>query len=182
MAFLEKSHPLRQTLASIVKDEGFVLYDAELLTPGSLRLSISKPKVEKSDTAGESAAADETGAKEGGVTSRDCSRVLRRLMVLFQAEGRQLGVSTEPEIDVSSPGLDRLLRLPEHYELALGERVKLILLREFERSDGKKSVMIVGRLEKFSEGKVSVLDESEKKSLEVPLSDVKRANVEYVFS
>lgn len=168
MAFLEKSHPLWQTLSGVVEDEGFVLYDAELLTPGSLRLSIARKEAEQGG---------------GGVTSGDCSRVLRRLMVLFQAEGRSLGVSSEPEIDVSSPGLNRALRLVEHYERALGERVKVILQpsKELETTVGKKTATLVGLLERVADGRVSVRDEASSQSFDVPLSDIKRANVEFVF-
>ncbi|HEX9754655.1 MAG TPA: ribosome maturation factor RimP [Gemmatimonadales bacterium] len=55
-----------------------------------------------------------------GVTSDDCTRVARALRAAFQRAGR------DPEtLEVSSPGLERPLRFPQHWRRFAGERVRL---------------------------------------------------------
>ena len=176
MSFLDTSHPLRELISSVVADEGFALYDVELLSPRALRMSIcsrSGQEVEALD-----------GKTNRGVSVGDCGRVLRRLMILFQAEGEQYGLAPEPELDVSSPGINRSLRLPEHFEAAQGERIKLVLKpnRELEVEAGKVSNTLLGKIQEYREGMVTVLDEATSSPWSVSLEDIKRANVEFQFS
>src|SRR5690349_6805719 len=142
-----------------------------------MRLSIARAA-----TPGDDSVADSTTNR--GVSVGDCSRVLRRLMVLIQAEGHAYGLAPEPEIDVSSPGINRELRLPEHFCGALGERVKVVLrpTKEVELEGGKKTSLLLGRLSDCREGRLTVLDETSRAVLTVALADVKRANVEFQFS
>ncbi len=177
MAYLETSNRLWELLSSVVADEGLVLYDAELLNPKSMRLSVSREAAAVSDL-------QDPSATNRGVSVGDCGRVLRRLMVLLQAEGHAYGIAPEPEIDVSSPGINRTLRLPEHFSGALGERIKVVLRpsKEVELEDGKKTGLLLGRLESWREGALTVHDEHSQAPLTVALADVKRANVEFQFS
>lgn len=181
MAYLEVSNPLWQLIASVVADEGLVLYDAELMSPKAMRLSIAREESGAHEAAGEGPS---ESSSNRGVSVGDCGRVLKRLMVLFQAEGHAYGISPEPEIDVSSPGINRSLRLPVHFTGALGERVKLVLRpsREVELQDGKKTGLVLGQLAECREGKLTVLEEHSRAALTVALDDVKRANVEFQFS
>ncbi len=176
MAFLERGDPLRELIAAIVHDEGLELYDVEMLHSQSLRLSVALPT-------GVDREASE-GKTDRGVSVGDCTKVLRRLMVVLRAEGHLYRIAAEPEIDVSSPGVNRSLRLPEHFVGALGERVKVVLMpsREAVLPDGKKLSMLNGSLERYEDGRLTVKDELSKAVCEVPLADVKRANVEYQFS
>lgn len=127
-------------------------------------------------------AVDERSAR--GVTSGDCSRLCRRLMVVFRAEGRRYGVGEEPEIDVSSPGINRELRLPQHFAGAVGERVKIVFSEE--ALSGHRSPVLFGTLRTFNPetadgGEIVVEDEQSGELVSLSCHDVKRANVDYKF-
>ena len=180
MAFLESGDPLRELIASVVRDEGLELYDVEVLNASLLRLSVARPAgAQETD-----AAADAEAKTDRGVSVGDCTRVLKRLMILLRAEGHLYRIAAEPEIDVSSPGVNRTLRLPEHFAGALGERVKVVLIpsREASLPDGKRLSTLTGCLERYEGDRLTVQDELSRAACEVSLADVKRANVEFQFS
>ncbi len=84
-------------------------------------------------------------------------------------------LSDDWAIEVSSPGLDRLLTKPDHYRRFLGSRVKV---RTSEPIDGRKTFN--GRLQAADEGAVNVADE--KGLVEIPLAVVHRSNLVPEFS
>ena len=61
-----------------------------------------------------------------GVTVDDCERVSHELSALLDVEDP---IPTAYSLEVSSPGLDRVLRIPSHYARFQGERVAVELLR-----------------------------------------------------
>ena len=87
--------------------------------------------------------------KEGGVDIDDCEYVSRAIDPLLDA----------PEFDslpsytlcVSSAGLERSLRTPEHYRWGLGRQVELTFYRPHDGSKNK-----VGLLESFDDSSVTV--------------------------
>ncbi|MFN8388857.1 MAG: hypothetical protein U0136_01045 [Bdellovibrionota bacterium] len=170
MSFLQKDNALWALLSGVAADEGAELYDAELLTPGNLRVALA-------------AKDSQPGPGRKNVSSGDCSRVCRRLMIVFQAEGKKYGLTPEPEIDVSSPGVNRNLRLPEHFQGAVGERVKVVLQPEHEAqgAEGRKLSTLVGQLEKFEGSTLTVCDEATSERFELPVDSVKRAQVDFKF-
>ena len=105
-------------------------------------------------------------------------------MVVLRAEGHLYRIASEPEIDVSSPGVNRALRLPQHFAGALGERVKVVLMpsKEAALPDGKRLSTLTGRLERCENGRLTVNDELSRSVCEISIGDVKRANVEFQFS
>lgn len=70
---------------------------------------------------------------EPGVGVTDCEEVSRQLSSLFDVEDPITGEYT---LEVSSPGLDRPLFKTEHYELYIGETVKVKLRSAF---DGRRN-------------------------------------------
>lgn len=60
-----------------------------------------------------------------GVGLDDCERVSRELSALLDVEDP---VPTGYTLEVSSPGLDRVLRTPAHFQRFVGERVRVELL------------------------------------------------------
>jgi ribosome maturation factor RimP len=60
-----------------------------------------------------------------GVGLDDCERVSREVSALLDVEDP---VPTEYTLEVSSPGLDRVLRTPAHFQRFVGERVRVELL------------------------------------------------------
>jgi ribosome maturation factor RimP len=60
-----------------------------------------------------------------GVGVDDCERVSREVSALLDVEDPMPGAFT---LEVSSPGFDRVLRKPAHFERFRGERVKVELI------------------------------------------------------
>jgi ribosome maturation factor RimP len=59
-----------------------------------------------------------------GISLDDCERVSKQVSAILDAEDPIPGHYT---LEVSSPGLDRVLRTPEHFRRFAGNRIKLQL-------------------------------------------------------
>ena len=70
--------------------------------------------------------------REGGVGIADCERVSREVAALLDVEDP---IPSAYQLEVSSPGDDRVLRTPEHFERFMGARVlvELAVPREGRR-------------------------------------------------
>jgi ribosome maturation factor RimP len=150
---------VRDLVGRVVAREGFELVDVELVSDRGraiLRLYI--------DTV-------PPGTKERGVTVDHCSHVSRVVGDLLDVEDV---IDGEYSLEVSSPGLFRPLTKPEHYERALGERIKV---KTFEKLDGRK--VFVGVLRRHEKGLLTIdVDGSE---FNVPVDRVAKANLEPVL-
>lgn len=63
------------------------------------------------------------GAQPGeGVTADDCAKVSRRIAELLEENG---AVEGRWRLDVSSPGIERPVRFPEHWRRYIGQQVRL---------------------------------------------------------
>lgn len=102
----------------------------------------------------------------GGVGVDDCARVSRAL-----GEPLDALIDHSYEIEVSSPGIDRLLYTPEHYKRAIGKPVELRLriLRE-----GRQR--FTGWLQGLSHQELALQDERGE-IFHIPLQDISRAQV-----
>jgi ribosome maturation factor RimP len=67
--------------------------------------------------------------REEGVTIEDCEAVSRRVGAVLDVEDPLEGNYT---LEVSSPGMDRILFRPDHYAESVGETVDVRLVRPFE--------------------------------------------------
>ncbi|HEY3731660.1 MAG TPA: ribosome maturation factor RimP [Steroidobacteraceae bacterium] len=102
-----------------------------------------------------------------GVGIDDCERVSREVSALLDVEDP---VPTRYTLEVSSPGLDRVLRTPEHFQRFVGERVRLELLQPRE---GRRRY--TGRLQALSaEGIELNVDGA---MVSVPFADIGRARL-----
>ena len=147
---------VRQLAAPVVVNEGLELVEVELagsLGRPTLRLYIDKA---------------------GGVTLEDCSSVSRTVSAALDVEDPIQGGY---ELEVSSPGLDRPLRTPEHFEKYKGEKVRVKTFGPLPELENRKT--FVGTLEGFADGKVVVNVDG--KVFEVPHDKVSKANVEPTF-
>ena len=77
-------------------------------------------------------------------------------------------------LEVSSPGLERSLKKEKDFVRFVGEKIKVILRHKVEESRNW-----TGRLEKY-EGSVVYLN-TEKKTLEIPFEEIKKANIVFEF-
>jgi ribosome maturation factor RimP len=63
---------------------------------------------------------EEQGQEEQGITVDDCERVSREVAALLDVDDP---IPTAYTLEVSSPGFDRVLRTPAHFERFAGSRV-----------------------------------------------------------
>jgi len=105
--------------------------------------------------------------KPGGVTAGDCERVSRQVNAVLDVENSILG---DYLLEVSSPGLDRILFTVLQCEAQVG---KLISVRLIAPREGKRNFK--GRLEAVSDEKLCLTVEGEKVLLS--FSDIEEARI-----
>jgi ribosome maturation factor RimP len=105
----------------------------------------------------------------GGVTIEDCARISRRVEDLLDTEDL---IPFQYVLEVSSPGLDRPLKTPNHFERFAGERVEVRMSRDF----GPRR-RFAGTLVGLSGGDVCVVLE-EGENVRLPLAQVESARVQ----
>ncbi len=113
-----------------------------------LRIFIDRPLIGQpaepaviEDAAGE--------AQVWGVTHEDCARVSREVSTILDVEDTVPGAAYT--LEVSSPGLDRKLSKAADFDRFTGSRVKLMTRQPIA---GNRHFQ--GRLEKFSEGRITL--------------------------
>jgi len=106
--------------------------------------------------------------EEGGVSVGDCARVSHVIEDVIDVEGNLPHAYT---LEVSSPGIDRLLRTPRHFERFLGETVRIKLI---DALDGMRHVR--GNLVCVGEG--SVVVHVDGKEISLPLDRIAKAQLE----
>ena len=143
-----KEAQLTQLLQPTVEAMG-VLWGIELISPGkrsTLRLYI------------------ETDA---GISVDDCAAVSHQVSGVLDVEDP---ISSEYTLEVSSPGVDRLLFNPEHYSPYVGEMIDVRLRLPVEGRRRFKGILLAAN----NETVVVVVDDQE---FELPLRSVDRARV-----
>jgi ribosome maturation factor RimP len=102
----ELAHVVEATVVGL----GYDLADCEVVARGRLvRVFIERP-------------ASAAGEESARVTVDDCERVTRQLQRVFEVEGVDYD-----RLEVSSPGLDRVLKTPAHFRRFVGCDVELRL-------------------------------------------------------
>jgi ribosome maturation factor RimP len=107
--------------------------------------------------------------KEGGPNLDELSRVSRQLSDLLDVHDPLEGPYV---LEVSSPGINRLLRRPEHFARFLGKRVRV---RTQEMIGGRRSFL--GPLKEVAEDYI-VIDQ-EKNEVRIPFALIDKANYEH---
>lgn len=141
---------IREIAERVATSEGLALVDVELKGGRSnalLRIYIDKP---------------------GGVSHADCALVSEQLSAILDVEDPFPGSYT---LEVSSPGLDRVLTKPSDFEHFAGRRARLVL-----REPVDKQRVIEGRLAGFEAGRVR-LDLGENGMRELELSNIAKAKL-----
>lgn len=86
-------------------------------------------------------------------------------------------VRSDYVLEVSTPGVERKLRKPEHLKAAVGHRVQLVVRQQVE---GKNK--IVGELQAFEDDTLTVdLEEGDGTPVDIDWADVKEAQLKYDF-
>jgi ribosome maturation factor RimP len=147
---------VRQLAAPLAAQEGLELVDVEIGGGGgrqTLRLFIDKA---------------------GGVTLDDCTSVSRAVSTALDVEDPLQGAY---DLEVSSPGLDRPLRTPEHFEQFQGSKVRVKTFGPVPECENRKT--FVGILKGYGDGAVVV--DVDGKEFRIPHAQISKANVEPVF-
>ena len=147
MATLEQR--LIQMLESPVESLGFELWGIEFVRAGkhsTLRVFIDH---------------------ENGITVENCAEVSHQVSSILDVEDP---ITTEYNLEVSSPGMDRLLFKPSQYEKYLGEQVNLTL--RMAVNNRRKYKGVITRIE--GEMLVLVVDGNEET---VAFANIQQANL-----
>lgn len=116
---------------------------------------------------------DKADAEPGkGVEIAQCAKVSRYMEGLLDADE---DVWDKYTIEVSSPGIERKLSKPKHYELSIG---KTIALQVDPPIEGNQKIK--GALTRFEQEVAHItVDETE---LEIPFNTISKAHVVYEFN
>jgi ribosome maturation factor RimP len=140
---------LIELLEPVVSGLGYELWELEYGTrPGGglLRLYIDSPD---------------------GISVDDCARVSRAVSEALDAADP---IQNEYTLEVSSPGLDRVLRTPEHFARFAGERVRLEMSQPV---NGRKR--FAGRLTDVSAGQIAL--DVDGATVHLPIAGIHKARV-----
>lgn len=140
---------LGELLGPVVAGLGYELWEIEYAPRaggGLLRLYIDSPD---------------------GISLDDCEKVSRAVSaVLDEADP----IPNEYTLEVSSPGLDRVLRTRAHFERFAGSRVKVEMIQQI---NGRKRFQ--GRLQKVAQSEITLAMDGGEVSL--PIDDIHRARL-----
>lgn len=127
---------LELMLSPAVKAQGCELYDLEYVKEANdriLRLFIDKPN------------------DENGIDIDDCERVSRAVeAILDEADP----IQGEYRLQVSSPGVERKIKKPEHYLRFIGHKMEVRLYAPHSPVTGRKK--FTGRLTEFTNNIVTI--------------------------
>lgn len=153
--------PIAQRVATLLEPlvarEGFELVEVEWQREGSswvLRLFVDRP---------------------GGVNVDHCQELSRTVETILDVEDF---IEPSYQLEVSSPGVERPLRKPEHFQRYAGERVQLKTFGPVDAGQGARK-SFGGVLRGFEDG--AVLVEIDGKMHRVPHDKIAKAHIEYDF-
>ena len=110
--------------------------------------------------------------KAGGPTVDDLSRVSRQLSELLDSQDVVSGAYT---LEVSSPGINRPLKRPEHFARYIGKRVRI---RTRDLIGGKRSFL--GILQDVAGESITVAQEGTR--YDIPFAAIEKSNYEHDWS
>lgn len=108
--------------------------------------------------------------KNGGLTLNDCEILTRKIDAVLTMENIIEGAYI---LEVSSPGMNRVLKKPEHFKKFLGERAKITLKQALENRAN-----FTGLIETADDDKMVLSDGTNKFTFKY--EDIKKANLDPV--
>jgi len=112
--------------------------------------------------------------KPGGVGLDDCARMSRTLGALIDVEDP---ISASYVLEVSSPGVNRPLTKPAHFERAVGQRVRVKMKTPL--SDGARNLL--GVLTRCTDAPPAIVLDIDGREVTVALDAVRKAHIDYPF-
>ena len=145
-----------EVAAQIADGEGMEVVDVELRPEGSRRGRVLRLYLDK----------------HGGPNIDELGRVSRQLSELLDTQDIVEGSYT---LEVSSPGINRPLKKPEHFQRFIGKRVRV---RTGDMIEGRRSFL--GILKEVTGEKIKI--EVEGKQYDIPFSTIEKSNYEHDWS
>jgi ribosome maturation factor RimP len=142
--------------APLVKSEGMEIVDIEFRYEGSRGGKVLRLYLDK----------------EGGPNVDDLSRVSHQLSELLDTQDVVLGTYT---LEVSSPGINRPLKRPEHFARFVGKRIRV---RTRDSIDGRRSFL--GTLQEVLENQITLKQEGAQ--YQIPFAVIEKSNYEHDWS
>jgi len=145
-----------EVATQIADGEGMEVVEVELRPEGSRRGRVLRLYLDK----------------HGGLNVDELGRVSRQLSELLDTQDIVEGSYT---LEVSSPGINRPLKKPEHFQRFIGKRVRV---RTGDMIEGRRSFL--GILNEVTGEKIKI--EVEGKQYEIPFSMIEKSNYEHDWS
>jgi ribosome maturation factor RimP len=118
---------------------------------------------------------EEVGKPYANISHADCERVSQQLSVILDVE--ELVPGPGYVLEISSPGLDRALKVAADYQRFVGRLAKISTTEPI--GDAK---FFEGRLKGFTNGKVRMeLKGKEARVVEIPVERIRKANLAIEF-
>lgn len=159
-------------IGSVTLEEGVELFDLDMPSEGGqggvLRVYITRTRPSHQGSE------DTPTTHRTGVTFEDCVKVSKKLLDIDEREGI---IPENCTLEVSSPGVNRRLRRPEHFVGAIGERVRV----KFRDSTTQATQVVLGELQSVSDGVGVIESEGKKERVAFNILDVKEARVDFKF-
>jgi ribosome maturation factor RimP len=164
---------IREAAERVARSEGLEVVDVEWKVGKQrfLRVTIDRPwppvAAPEGEVAGESAA---------GISHADCEQLSKQLSVILDIEELITGAAGYV-LEVSSPGLDRLLKKPSDFERFAGRLAKITTAGPVGNA-----TFFEGRLGGLADGKVRLqLQGKEARTIELPLEGIRKAQLVVEF-
>lgn len=145
---------VKALLTDVICSLGYEIWDVEYVKEGAtwyLRITIDS---------------------ENGIDINDCEKVHRTIdPVLDEADP----IQDAYYLEVSSPGVERVLRTMEHFEKCVGEKVQIKL---YKALNGKKT--IIGKLIRTEDNETVVVDDAGSETA-ITLELIAKANTVFDF-
>ncbi len=185
-----KQSSLWSVIHAVALEEGVELFDIDMPGEGGesegrglLRVYITRDRSKDAQSVEPAAPISEDGTVlraevlRTGVLFEECVRVSKRLLDIDESDGL---IPDNCLLEVSSPGVNRRLRRVEHFEGAIGERVR-VKFRGENNSGDKTSQTVTGLLRTVIGETLEIDGEEKSGAVSVSLCDVKEARVDFKF-
>ena len=185
-----KQSSLWSVIHAVALEEGVELFDIDMPGEGGesegrglLRVYITRDRSKDAQSVEPAAPISEDGTVlpaevlRTGVLFEECVRVSKRLLDIDENDGL---IPDNCLLEVSSPGVNRRLRRVEHFEGAIGERVR-VKFRGENNSGDKTSQTVTGLLRSVIGETLEIDGEEKSGAVSVSLCDVKEARIDFKF-
>ncbi len=185
-----KQSSLWSVIHAVALEEGVELFDIDMPGEGGesegrglLRVYITRDRSKDAQSVEPAAPISEDGTVlpaevlRTGVLFEECVRVSKRLLDIDESDGL---IPDNCLLEVSSPGVNRRLRRVEHFQGAIGERVR-VKFRGENNSGDKTSQTVTGLLRSVIGETLEIDGEEKSGAVSVSLCDVKEARIDFKF-